>query len=128
MSLFLFQVSPGERVPLSLKAVDELGGEVITSVFAFEIDRLNSAQKLLLDDSLFVVFPNESVPFSFRLTEGVYNKTLKKKRKIMFTDVYSTLINSLSVELELRDCHPGFIFSDDSKKCVCNTKLEGVQR
>ena len=75
-----------------------------------------------------MVFPNESVPFSFRLTEGVYNKTLKKKRKIMFTDVYSTLINSLSVELELRDCHPGFIFSDEKKKCVCNTKLEGVQR
>ena len=75
-----------------------------------------------------MVFPNESVPFSFRLTEGVYNKTLKKKRKIMFTNVYSTLINSFSVELELRDCHPGFIFSDDLKKCVCNTELEGVQR
>ena len=46
----------------------------------------------------------------------------------MLTDVYSTLINSLSVELELRDCHPGFIFSDEQKKCMCNTELEGVQR
>ena len=108
--------------------MDELDGEVITSVFAFEIDRLNSAQKLLLDDSLFVIVPNESISFSFRLPEGVYKKKLKKKRKIMFTDVYSTLNNSHSVELELRDCHPGFIFSDDSKKCLCNTKLEGVER
>ena len=82
----------------------------------------------MLDDSLFVVFPNESVPLSFRLTEGVYNRTHKKKRKIMFTDAYSTLMNSLSVDLELRDCHPGFIFSDDLKKCVCNTELEGVLR
>ena len=107
--------------------MDELGGDVITSVFAFEIDRLNGAQKLLLDDSLFVIFPNVSVPFSFRLSEGVYNKTVKK-RKIMFTDVSSTLMNSQSVELELIDCHPGFIFSDDKKKCMCNTNLEGVQR
>ena len=126
---FLFQVSPGELVPLSLKAFDELGGDVITSVFAFEIDRLNSAQnELLLDDSLFVVFPNESVSFSFRLTERVYSKTLKQKRKIMFTDGYSTLMNSLSVDLEVRDCHPGFIFSRDLKKCVCHTELEGVLR
>ena len=118
---------------MNLQARDELGHKVITTVFVSEVDQVNQTSKLLLDDILYVLSPNETVPFSFLVSKTLYHKTiesktLEQKPRIQFVDPYSTLINGYWFEMELQDCHPGFVFSDDSKKCVCDTGHEGVQR
>ena len=128
----LFQLAPGEHFPLNLEALDELGHEITTIVYVADINEGNSTSEILLEDALYVLSPNETIPFSFTEPEALYNETkeskLKAKRRIQFVAPYSTLINRYSFEMELQACHPGFIFSKDSQKCVCNTKLSAVQR
>lgn len=130
----LFQLAPGEYFPLNLEALDELGHEIATIVYVADINEGNSTShsEILLEDALYVLSPNETIPFSFTEPEALYNETkaskLKAKRRIQFVAPYSTLINRYSFEMELQACHPGFIFSKDSQKCVCNTKLSAVQR
>ena len=128
----LFQLAPGEHFPLNLEALDELGHEITTIVYVADINEGNSTSEILLEEALYVLSPNETIPFSFTEPEALYNETkerkLKAKRRIQFVAPYSTLINRFSFEMELQACHPGFIFSKDSQKCVCNTKLSAVQR
>ena len=128
----LFQLAPGENFPLNLKALDELGHEITTIVYAADINERNNTSEILLEDVLYVLSANETVPFSFTEPETLYNETkkskLKAKRRIQFVAPYSTLINRYSFEMELQECHPGFIFSKDSQKCECDTKQSAVQR
>ena len=118
---------------MNLQTRDELGNEVGTSVFATDTDQVNSTSKVLLNGVFYVLAPNKTVPFSFLVQKPLYHKTIenktpKQKRKILFVDPYSTLGNGYFFKMELQDCHPGFVFSDDSKNCVCDTSHEGVQR
>jgi len=127
-----FQLAPGEDFPLDLQAVDELGHEVTSVVFVSEIDQVNDTSNAILKDDIYVLSPNETVPFSITVPETLYNETknnkVKEKRKIQFSDPFSTLINGYSFDVELQTCRPGFIFSKDSQSCVCNTELDAVQR
>ena len=117
---------------MNLNARDELGHDVTTTVFVSEADQVNSTSKVLLDDILYVLSPNETVLFSFHVREALYNEskdsTMGEKRKIQFVDPYSTLINGYSFQMELQTCHPGFKFSNDFQRCVCDTTLDAVQR
>ncbi len=126
------QLSPGQNYPLNLQGVDELGHNVLTIAFVSEADNVNSSSKLLLQNDLYVLSPNETstVPFSFRVPQTLYNEThnRKDKRKIRFVDFMSTLANGYSFELELQMCRPGFHYSIDSQTCECNKELAGIMR
>ena len=122
---------PGERHPLSLQALDELGQEVIAIVFVSEDDQGNSSSKMLLHDVMYVLSPHETVPLSFSAPEALYSEIEKNKevkRTLQFVDPFSTLINGHRFYLELQSCHPGFTFSKDLRKCVCNKKMDAIQR
>ena len=123
--LTFLQIAPGENFRLNLHALDELGHDITTIVFAAEVDQVNSTSKILLEDNMYVLSPNETVSFSFTVPETLY---AKEKRKIQFVDPYSTLINGYSFEMELQTCHPGFKFSKKHQRCVCNRDLHAVQR
>ncbi|KAL9984155.1 hypothetical protein ACROYT_G006421 [Oculina patagonica] len=126
------KLSPGQNYPLNLQGVDELGHNVLTIAFVSEADNVNSSSKLLLQNDLYVLSPNETstVPFSFRVPQTLYNEThnRKDKRKIRFVDFMSTLANGYSFELELQMCRPGFHYSIDSQTCECNKELAGIMR
>ena len=120
---------------MNLQAVDELGNNVYAIAAVVEADNVDSTSKLLLQNFLYVLSPNNSstVPFSFRVSETLYNETArnkkdKDKRKILFVDFLSTLQNEYSFELELKLCRPGFYYSKDLKTCKCNDKQAGVMR
>ena len=122
---------PGEDLPLSLQALDELGQEVIAIVFVSEDDQGNSSSKMLLHDVMYVLSPHETVPLSFSAPEALYSEIEKNKevkRTLQFVDPFSTLINGHRFSLELQSCHPGFTFSKDLRKCVCNKKMDAIQR
>ena len=117
---------------LNLQGVDELGHKVYTIAVVSESDNVNRTSKLLLNNIMYVLSPNESstVPFSFRVPETLYNEKYNKKdkRTIQFVDFFSTLQNGYSFELELESCRPGFYYSSDSQMCVCNKSISGVMR
>ena len=123
---------PGEYYPLSLQAIDELGQKKIAIVIASEIDKVNSTGSILLDDISYLLFPKRTViPFSFQVPEKTYNESVQKekvKRNIKFVDPLSILTNSHSFYLEIQPCYPGFIFSRNRKRCICDTNLEAIQR
>ena len=121
---------PGEHLPLSLQALDELGQDVITTVFVSEDDQGNSSSKIVLNDVLYVLFLNGTVPLSFSAPAALYSEIEAKevKRTLQFVDQYSTLINGHRFYLELQPCYPGFTFSKDRRKCVCDTKIDAIQR
>ena len=131
--LTFLQIAPSENFPLNLHALDELGHEITTIVFASEVDQVNSTSKILLESNMYVLSPNETVSFSFTVPETLYNEIgknhVKKNRTIQFVDPYSTLINGYSFEMELQTCHPGFKISPNRQRCVCNTPgVHAVQR
>ena len=121
---------PGEHHPLSLQALDELGQEVITIVLVSEDDQGKSSSQMLLHDVLYVLSPNGTVPLSFSAPSTLYSEIENKevKRTIQFVDPFSTLINAHRFYLELQPCHPGFTFSKDLRKCVCDKKIDAIQR
>ena len=123
---------PGEHYQLSLQALDELGHDVITIVIVSEVDQGNSTSNILLDDVMYVLSPNATVPFSYSEPETLYSETetkeVKVPRTVQFVDPFSTLINGHSFHLELQKCSPGFNFSRGLRKCVCNMNLNAIQR
>lgn len=131
---FTVKLAPGQKFPLNLQGVDELGHSVYTIAFVAEESSSNNASKLTLNDVLYVLSPNKSstVPFSFHVPETIYNKTCnrgeKNKRRIQFVDIYSSLPNRYSFEVELQVCPPGFNFSKETKACECNRELSGILR
>ena len=121
---------PGQHLPLNLQALDELGQDVITIVFVSEDDQGNSSSKMLLDNVMYVLSPNETVPLSFSAPKTLYSeiRTKEVKRTVQFVDQFSTLINGHRFYLELQPCHPGFTFSKERQKCVCNKEKDAIQR
>ena len=117
---------------MSLQAIDELGQEVIAAIFVSEVVQVNSTSKISLDHILYVFRPNKTIPFLFRVPEASYNKIKNKEvrvnRTIQFSDIFSGLPNGYSFDVELQTCRPGFVFSRDRQKCVCNTQLDAIQR
>jgi len=131
------QLAPGQNFPLNLHAFDELGHNVYAIAFASEDDNVrgNSTSKLQLQNVLYALPSNSSnsVPFSFQVSEALYNKTCHRKdkvdrRNIQFVDFFSALQNGYSFEVELQPCLPGFLYSVDSKTCICNKELAGIMR
>ena len=123
---------PGELFPLNLEAVDELRQDVITTILVSEVNPVNDSSKILLDNIMYVSFPNVPTRFSFRVPEAIYNDTSNKgvrvKQTLQFTDPFSTLKNGHTFNLEIQKCRPGFVFSRESKKCVCDRKRDGIER
>lgn len=128
----LLQLAPGQTIPLNVHAVDELGHLTVTLAFVSEA-RDNHQQKLQLQNWFHLLLPNRSstVPFSFNVPETLYkslqHKNGKDKRKIQVMDIYSSLENEASFELELQTCRPGFQYSPKSKVCECH-KQTGILR
>lgn len=128
----LSQLAPGQTIPLNLHAVDELGHLTVTLAFVSEADNYKE-EKLQLPNPFYLLWHNRSstVPFSFKVPETLYNrmqhKIGKDKRKIQIMDLYSSLENEVSFELELQTCRPGFQYSPKSKVCECH-KQTGILR
>lgn len=105
-----------------------------TTAFVAEEGSSDNTSKLMLSNVLYVLSPNKSstVSFSFNAPETVYNEAQnrgeKNRRRIQFVDIFSTLPNGYSFEMELQTCPPGFNFNKDTKTCECNRKLPGISR
>lgn len=125
------KLSPGESSQLNLQAIDELGHEVITTIFV-SVSQVNCSSKVWLKDVLYVLFPNKKMSFSFHQPQESYKKTkeckVNKKRMIQLVDPYSTLMNGDRFELELEMCLPGFVFSNVLQRCICDKNVTAIER
>lgn len=123
---------PGENYPLILQALDELGQDAMALVTVSEIDQVKSTSSISLGNNAYRPSCCKATPFSFQVPEKTYteieNKNAKVNLDFLFVDLVSVWTNNHFLQLEVKPCRPGFIFSRDLKRCVCNTTLEAIQR
>ena len=78
-------------------------------------------------------FSNHTLPFSFRMPKKLYHEMVSRGNKnttctIAVVDIYSSLKNWYSFEVEPIACRPGFKFHEKSMECECNRDLDAIER
>ena len=116
---------------LNMTGLDELGHSVYT-VLQSTISGRHS-DDFVLDNPFSTVQPYYSSPlvmtYSAKSYPGYRNLVAQPSNmSLSFSDIFSEKRYKVKVNLIPITCHPGFVFCNETMRCVCDTSIEGVLR
>ena len=131
------EAAPGEEVPFSLIAKDELGNPVysvpIANNFAVYPNLTISTDYIRLDRKYYIISPtiHEEPTLSYSVDYDKYRLLDSQddtKHQILFVDSYSSFLSDAEMFIKPVPCRPGFTFDKELRKCVCEIERDAILR